>query len=184
MTMKQRHQWSIAATLLAIGLAPAAPAAAQVSVEGRVGGAVGNHVPAAAGLETLPGLSLTGLVEYAPVSSASIYAGYSRASFGCEEGFCTDDEVTITTQGFGAGVRVHHGRLPWLRAGALFYDSAISTSGGDHQNDAILGFEVGAGYDIPVYPRLAIVPGIYFRSQPGDDRTTVVGADVGVRFSF
>jgi hypothetical protein len=171
---------------LALTLWVASAAAAQVSVEGRVGGAVGNHAPAAAGLETHPGLSLAGSIEYTPVPYGSLYASFSRASFGCEEGFCDGAGATITAQGFGAGVRAHPwaAPLPWFRAGALLYGSTVSTSSGDESTGMSPGLELGVGTVIPFAGRFGVLPGIYLRSQAGAERTTLLGAEIGFRMSF
>lgn len=170
----------------ALAMVVVAPVSGQVAVEVRVGGAVGNHAPAAAGLEMHPGLSLAGSLEYTPRPYGSVYATFSRASFGCEEGFCDGAPATITTQGFGAGVRAHPwpAPLPWFRAGALFYGSTVSTSSGEESTGFAPGVELGAGTTIPFAGRFGLLPGIYLRSQPGAERTTLVGAEVGLRVSF
>jgi hypothetical protein len=156
------------------------PAEAQLSAELRAGAAIGNHVPAAAGLQAKPGLALAGSVEYMAVPLASVYASYVRAAFGCDDGFCTDRDVTVVTRGVGAGVRLHRERLPWLRAGVLIYDAKVDADDRSGSVDAKLGFEVGAGWSVELRDGVSLLPGLFFRSQSSDQRTTVLGADLGV----
>lgn len=170
------------AALLALALATPAPA--QVALEARAGAAVGNHVPAHAGLETAPGLSLAGTVEYRPARAASIYVSYARAEFGCAEGLCAGRDVTIRTRGYGAGVRLHTPGLPWLRGGAVLYETEVATSTGVEAMEARPGFEVGAGVTLPIRGRVRLLPGLFLRTQPGEERTTLVGAEVGVQFAW
>lgn len=162
----------------------ATPAAAQFAIEVRGGAAVGNHVPAAAGLEAIPGPSYAVQAEYQGWPIASIYASVSRSSFGCEEGFCTDNTATVTTMGYGAGVRIHSARLPWVRAGAILYDASVDAENGSKAVNAAPGYEMAAGFTIPLGPAVRILPGAFFRSQPGDERTTVIGAEIGLQVSF
>lgn len=162
----------------------ATPAAAQFAIEARGGAAVGNHVPAAAGLESIPGPSYAVQAEYQGWRNASIYVAVSRSSFGCEEGFCTDNTATVTTMGYGAGVRIHPARLPWVRAGAIMYDASVDAENGSEAVDASPGYEMGAGFTIPLGEAVRILPGAFIRSQPGDERTTVVGAEIGLQVSF
>jgi hypothetical protein len=175
----------------ALVLALATPAAAQLSVEIRGGGAIGNHAPAAAGLETVAGLALSAAVEMSPVRFASLYAGYTRASFGCEEGFCTGRDVTFTSSGFGAGARLHLPRLPWVRAGVLYHALDTRADGGEHTADPGLGYELGAGATVPLSPRIRLLPGLVYRRHGtttdgvGDtDTTSLLSAEVGLQIAF
>lgn len=173
--------------VLVMGLAAgtaAAPAGAQVALEARAGAAVGNHAPAAAGLEKIPGPAFTALVDYTVGPWGGLYASFARASFGCEDGFCAGDDVTITTQGFGAGVRLHLPLASWLRLGGLFHETRVDTESEDERTGPAAGYEIGAGFAVSVIPRIQFLPGVFYRSQLGDDRTTVIGADLGVRFAF
>lgn len=167
-----------------LALALAAPAHAQIAIEARAGGAVGNHAPALAGLETDPGLSLSAALEYRPLSFASLYATFSRASFGCGEGLCAGREVSMATQGFGGGVRLHPARLPWVRVGALLYGTDTHADGETGSVSPSLGYEVGGGFTLPFSDHFRMLPGLYLRSQSGEERSTLLGADVGFQVSF
>src|SRR5680860_806441 len=160
------------------------PAAAQFSVELRGGATIGNHLPAAAGLETIPGPSLAAAAEYMASSFVSAYAAFSRSSFGCEGGFCTADKATVTTTGYGAGIRVHAARFPWVRAGGIMYDASVEMDGETGTVDSAFGYELATGFTVPVTRALRILPGLFFRTQPGDERTTLVGAEIGLQVSF
>jgi hypothetical protein len=162
-------------------LAAASPAHGQVAVELRGGGAIGNHVPAAAGLGTQPGPSISGALEYGVRPDLSVYGTYTRASFGCEDGFCAGRDVTMTSSGVGAGVRFHPGKLPWVRAGLLLAGTNVDTSTGSSSVDPSLGFELGGGISVPAADRVEIVSGLAMRSGAGDERTTVLNFEVGVR---
>jgi hypothetical protein len=157
---------------------------AQVSVEVRAGASVGNHVPAYSGFDGAPGLSLAGTVEFRSTALLSPYGTVLRAEFGCDEGFCTNREIRMRAQGFGAGVRLHPKRLPWLRAGVLHYGTTVESDDGSTSAAASLGYEVGAGFSIPLRRRVRLLPGAYVRTQSGEERTTMAGAEVGLQISF
>lgn len=165
--------------LLGLGLA-AGDAAAQLAVEVRGGAVIGNHLPAAAGMDAIPGPAFGAGLEWRAHPLASVYAAFSRAQFGCEDGFCSGRNVRFSTSGVGAGVRLHPGRLPWLRLGATLYGTEADADGAADRTDAALGFEAGTGLSVPLGRRFRLLPGVYLRSQPGDSRTTLVGVDLGL----
>jgi hypothetical protein len=168
----------------ALALAPTAPLPAQVAVEARAGASSGNHVPAYSGLGLHPGASLSALLEARVLPRASLYATFVRAGFDCTDGLCAGREIGVVTRGFGAGVTVRAGRLPWARAGLLRYSATVRGEGEAQEVDPALGFELAGGVGLPIGPRLRVLPGLYFRSQSGDQRTTVVGLDVGLQAVF
>jgi hypothetical protein len=171
--------------LLAIG-ASALPAGAQLALEVRGGGVVGNHAPAAAGLETVVGPAWAVALEQRVLPLASLYFGYSRSSFGCEQGFCTGREVTFTSQGLAAGARLHPRGLPWLRAGALYHGVDTRAEGASESRDAGPGFELATGFVIPLPGSASLLPGLAYRrhSSRGDDSsrpTSLLGAELALR---
>ena len=115
---------------------------------------------------------------------ASLYGTFVRAAFACTEGLCAGREVSVVTQGFGAGVMVRPGRLPWVRAALLRYAATVRSEGVASEVEPAFGFELAGGVVLPLTRRMGVLPGLYFRSQAGDHRTTVVGLDVGVRAAF
>lgn len=94
------------------------------------------------------------------------------------------DDVTMTAQGFGGGVRLHRARLPWIRAGAVFYGTAVRSGTGNERTSGSLGLELGSGFTLPLGMGVSLLPGAFYRTQAGADRTTLVGVDVGVRLNF
>lgn len=170
--------------VLALLLAIAGPAWGQLSLELRGGGAIGNHEEAAAGLETVPGPVLGIGLEYGLLPMISAYAGYTRASFGCEEGFCAGADVTFTSSGGSAGIRLDPPLLPWVRAGLIYHTLSTDATGFDDTSDPVTGYEAAVGFTMPLAPRVQALPAVVYRRHPigdGSDDTTLVSAELGVR---
>lgn len=158
-----------------------APAAGQLWLEGRAGAAVGNHRPAAAGLQTHPGLALSASAEYAFAPRLAAYAGYTRASFECRDGFCSGDPVTVTSHGLSAGLVVTPFGEIRVRGGLI--RNAVDIGGADAEPG--FGFELGAGRAIDLPGRLELRPEIVLRRHGGttggiEDATAVLTASVGI----
>jgi hypothetical protein len=175
-----------AATLLA------RPTAAQLSVEVRGGAGAGAYEATRAGFQNVPQAAFAANVAYAPSRALAVYAGYSRAAFGCEEGFCQELDPTFTTSGVSGGLRFQLAGF-WGRLGVARHQLAISSprSGApyDDRSDAALGAELGLGYGWRLGPRLSLTPGIgYLRYRApvdgAEDGVAVLTADVGLRLSF
>ncbi len=166
-------------------LSAAAPAGAQVSLELRGGAAIGNHAPALAGLEVLPGPSYSAQIDLSLPGPASIYAAYTYGSFDCEEGFCEGQTVRITSSGFGAGVRIGFIGPLWARAGFLYHGTTVDAESGVFPVDPAPGYDLGAGIEIPAIAGFQLIAGAGYRSHPGDDsRTTVLTGEVGLRYTI
>jgi len=166
----------------ALLLGSAGSLSAQLSVELRGGAAIGNHAPAAAGLETIPGPSASASLDIHVRSGVHAYAGYTYASFGCEDGFCTGQTVTLTSSGFGGGVRFQPGRLVWVRLGLLYHGTEVESEAGVSEVDPSLGYDLGAGLAIPLYSGVELVGGVAYRSHTeSESRTSVVVGEVGLR---
>lgn len=165
----------------------AAPARAQLpglALEVRGGASAGNHGGAASEFEVLPGAAWGAWVSYAPVERLSVYAGYGRASFGCETGFCGEGGVTFTSRGVDAGLRVSLPVLPaagpWVSAGIVHRTLEADAGAGD--DGAGWGFSAGGGLELPLGRRLSVTPGVrYVRHGAGDDDAAMVVGDVGLR---
>lgn len=142
-----------------------AQTARRLSLEGRVGVTfpTGDLSDAGAG----SGLALGADIMYTFTPVLTGYAGISRDAFSCDEdeGPCDDD---FTSGGFQAGLKfllARDGRaLPWVRAGLLGH--SLDSDGLD--SDLGLGFEAGAGVDLDVSPRFAVVPALHYRSYSPD----------------
>jgi opacity protein-like surface antigen len=171
---------------LAAAAAMAVPAAAQrgIAVEVRGGAAAGNFAEAATDFEVVPAPSFGATVSYAATRRVAVYAGYSRSSFGCESGFCAGNEVTFTSQGFDAGVRLSFpvAAGPWARLGVVSH--SLDADGGTADGEAAsgVGFELGGGVELPLGRRLSVTPGVrYVRyGAANEDGVAMLVGDVGL----
>lgn len=171
---------------LAAAAAMAVPAAAQrgIAVEVRGGAAAGNYAEAASDFEIAPQPSFGATVSYAATQLVSVYAGYSRSSFGCETGFCTGRDMTFTSQGIDAGVRLSLPVIasPWVRAGVVSH--SLDAEGGTEDGEAAsgFGFEAGGGVEMRLGRRLSVTPGVrYVRyGSAGEDGVAMLVGDVGL----
>jgi hypothetical protein len=175
--------------LLALpALLAARPAAAQLTIEARGGFSIGNDEAAASRLEPRPRPAVSLVVEYPATRLLSAYAGFSRAAFGCEEGFCTDRDVSFASSGVDAGVRLHLPRLPWLRAGVLYHSLTTTTHAGPAPGESSsgkgFGYELGAGFTIPVVRGVRLLPGLAYRTHSAEsgDHVSIAAAELGVAF--
>jgi hypothetical protein len=163
-------------------IALAAPAEAQFAIELRGGQAIGNHAPARAGLEGPPGLSVSGLAEYAFRDDLAIYGTYTYGEFRCESGFCTGVETIVSSIGGGGGVRVTPYGPLWVRAGLLFTQAFVETARGTFGSDIHPGYELGVGVDVPLAWRFQLTGGAGYRSQfDASERTSLLNAEAGLR---
>jgi len=192
--MKRRHTMKVGliqALILGAALAHA-PAAGQMQVEAGGGLTVGNHSASFAGMDVVPAVSVDVVVQRQMLSSIAVYGGFSRTSFGCEEGFCKDQDPAITIVG-------NHGVLgvewspsgmeqsparPWLRAGAMFGSTRAGTLGDDPEPGIgihmAVGLSVGSG-------QFLFVPGFSYKrmaATQGDDKghATAVSVDLGFAY--
>lgn len=178
---------SIRRVLLVLSALPAlaagpAGAAAQAAVEVRGGAAIGNHTPAAAGLETVPGPSFGIAAHLGLTPWLDGYATYGRSDFGCEEGFCVDRGVTVATTAIGGGARIYPVPLLWVQGGVVRFGATIRSDTGEDEDPPHLGYEAGAGLRIPLGARLAFVPGFVYRAGfEAAGRTAVLVGEVGLR---
>jgi hypothetical protein len=171
------------ALLASLALAAGSPAAAQFAVEARVGGMVGTYQPAASGRSSAPGPTLSGGAEFTPHRFVSAYAALSLGSFGCENGFCADQDVTIHSRALAAGARLHLPRAPWLRAGLISQALRIDANGQTERFGAEIGYELGGGATIP-FGRLRILPGVAYRAAGDADRTSTLSGEVALQVRF
>ena len=104
------------------------PAAGQTHAEFRGGLTVGNHTATAAGLDFAPALSYEALVVQRITPRLSVYGGYVRTAFGCEEGFCLDRDLTVTGNHGVLGGEAGIGGA-WVRLGVLFGVTEVGTEG-------------------------------------------------------
>lgn len=172
--------------LLAVALLALPPSAAaqQVKVELRAGAAVGNFSETDANLDLLPRPTYAAAVELWPTETLAAYASFNRSSFGCEEGFCTDRDVSLTSQGVVIGGRWAPG-LAWVRAGLAVQSLDVRATGASESSEPGLGFELGAGVEFPVGDLFRLRPGVtYLRhgasTDLGDGHAALLALEVGV----
>lgn len=173
------------AAALSLLAGEAGEAAAQaVTVELMGGGAVGNYTDTDAGLDLVPGPAFGVLLEVEPAPSLAAYAGFTRSSFGCEEGFCSGRDVRMTSQGVVLGARWSPG-LPWVRAGLALQGLTVRGEGADERFDPGLGFELAGGLEFPIWERFHVRPGITWlrhdaSTDLGTGHVSLLALQVGV----
>ncbi len=167
----------------AIGVSSVGAAEAQLAVEVRGGAAMGNYGPAAAGVDRLPGPSVSAYADYTVLPWLAAYANYTYGTFRCQNGFCYGDRVTVASSGFGAGARVSAFGPFWTRAGFLYHGSRVRTRTGSYPVEFAPGYEITSGVSYPVGPRFDVVTSVGYRSHFNTtDRTSVLTAEAGLRF--
>lgn len=184
---------AIRVLILAVALAHA-PAAAQMQVEARGGLTVGNHTAHHSGLDIVPGVSVDVVIRRQILRSLAVYGGYFRTSFGCEESFCLDKDITVVGNhgALGAewsppGMEERPAR-PWVRAGIMFgsteaLDAKVPL---DVPADPGIGFHMAAGLSVGS-GRFRFLPGVSYRrlaATQGDDEATAVAVAVDVGFAY
>lgn len=179
--------------VLILGAALAhAPAAGQMQVEARGGLTVGSHSLSGAALEIVPAVSLDVIVRRQVLQSIAVYGGFIRTSFGCEEGFCVDQDPSITVVG-------NHGVLgaewsppgmtesavqPWVRAGLMFGSTRAGTLGNDP--DPGIGIHGAAGLSVGS-GQFRFLPGVSYRwmsANQGADKGNAVAIAVDLGFAY
>lgn len=136
----------------------------RIAVEVRGGMSVGNHSESAAKLDVVPKPSFDAVLKVEVIPTVSVFGGFYRTTFGCEEGFCTDRDITIVGNhgAFGAqwvpdlGVALG----PWLRAGLLVGTTRAGTLGADPETG--FGYDIAAGLRLG-FGRVSALPGVSYR---------------------
>jgi len=157
-------------------------AAGQTHAELRGGLTVGNHTATAAGLDFAPALSFEALVVRRITPRLSVYGGYVRTAFGCEEGFCLDRDLDVTGNHGVLGGEAAMGGA-WVRLGVLFGVTEVGTEG--EPADPGPGIHAGAGYTFGS-GRLGFIPGLSYRWLPAStssssEHAVAVALELGVR---
>lgn len=174
--MVQKTFVGLAALVLA---ASPCQAAAQVSIEGRVGASLPvGELADDPGLDQSLGIGIALDVMYQATPNVSLYAGGSRQSFNCDD--CSAD---VTTSGLEAGVKyLFPGGGPttvWIRGGALLHRASVDGA----SQDWGLGVDTGLGIDIAVRRSLSLVPAVRLDSYgSGPLSLTYVTFDLGINF--
>ena len=157
------------------------PTAGQTHAELRGGPTVGSHTATAAGLDFAPALSYEVLVLRQITPLISVYGGYVRTAFGCEEGFCLDRDLTVTGNHGVLGAEARK-EWAWLRLGLLLGVTEVGTEG--ESPDLGPGIHAGAGVTFGS-GRMSFRPGLSYRwlgakTPSSSDHAVAVGVDLGV----
>lgn len=170
----------VAAPLFVLG---ARPLSGQLHLEVRGGAGVGAHSETQANLDLVPRPTYEALVLWALRPRVSLYGGFVRTSFGCEEGFCLGRDLTVAGHHGVVGVEVSRGML-WARMGGLYGVTRVGSEGeapGPAPGVEVrLGASLGSG-------RLRFLPGVSLRRLGAADQgghATALTADIGVRFAL
>jgi hypothetical protein len=157
------------------------PASGQTYVELRGGFTAGSHSATASGFDFAPGPAFQALVIHQIKPRISLFGGYARTTFGCEEGFCLDRDLTVSGSHAVVGAEGSTG-WAWLRLGVLVGSIEVGTEG--ESPDTGPGFQVGAGVS-GNWGRLSLRPGLSYRwmsanTPSSSDHAVALGADLGI----
>lgn len=176
----------------ALAHAPAAAQTGQMQAEVRGGLTVGTHSLSGAGLELTPAVSFDVVVRRQVLSSVAVYGGFFRTSFGCEEGFCYEQDPSITIVGTHGVLGLEWGPAgmedspakPWVRAGVMYGSTKAGTVGDDPEPGigihGAAGLSVGSG-------NFLFMPGLSYRrmaATQGDDKGHAVALAVDLGFAY
>ena len=173
--------------LAAAQLADDSSAVSRLFLEVRGGVAVGGVTASGAGFENEPGPAFFAGASYDLTQSVSVHAGYARAVFGCAHGFCTSNETSFTSSGVELGARLVWNRI-WAQ-GAVLRRATSAEWGSGRRGDAesSFGWELGAGFGLPLGSRFRMTPGVRYgayraRFEGGeqDDAVGYFAIDLGL----
>jgi hypothetical protein len=157
-----------------------AAAQTQISLEPRVGVTFPTGDLSDEGAEA--GLALGAEVLFNLQRNVTAYVGLQRHGFACDSG-CDLGRAPRST-GFGAGIKYIFpspaDALVWARGGVLAHTLATDDSSGDRN----LGFEMAAGIDMPVAPRLHLTPHIGLLSHDAGVGFTARWINFGIGFHY
>lgn len=162
-------------------------ASAQMQAEVRGGLTIGNHSGSAAALDIDPSISFDVVVRRQVHSSFAVFGGYYRTAFGCNEGYCKDQDPAITIVGNHGVLGVEWGSGgPWLRTGLMLG----TTGAGDRGDPPTMGIGIHAAGGLTVGSgRFRFLPGLSYRrmaatSESDDDHATALSLDIGFAFQL
>ena len=149
------------------------------------------------------GFGFEGTVSYRFLSSVAVYAGWDWHRFTTESGSPSfiGEDVDVEETGYVLGLRYEHALgdasspAVMLRGGVTLNHIELEDDAGELQSDSGhgLGYEVGAGFSIPIGERVRLVPSGRYRALDRDltagDVTRPVTlayatAELGIHWSF
>jgi hypothetical protein len=154
----------------------------QIAGEGRAGVTFPTGDLSSQGAEA--GLSLGAEAQFTFQRNVTAYVGLNRHAFSCDSD--CDLGPNPRSSGLNAGLKYIFPSPPdaliWGRAGLLA--NRLSTD--DSSRDRNLGFEAGAGIDMPVAQSLYLVPHLGFMTHDAGDgfRANWVTLGLGVHYHF
>jgi hypothetical protein len=172
----------VAASVALFGVPHLAHAQVQVSGEGRVGVTFPTGDLSSEGAEA--GLGLGAEMLFSFQRNLSAYVGIHRHGFSCD----SDCDVgrNPRSTGVGAGLKFvlpsPRDALVWARGGIVA--NRLSTN--DDAGPRNVGFELGTGVDMPIAPRLYLVPNLGFISHDagGGATASFLTFGVGIHYHF
>jgi hypothetical protein len=167
--------------LAAFAVAPTAEAQAQMlSAEGRVGVTFPTGDLSDAGAES--GLGIGGELMLTFQPNLTAYVGLNRHAFSCDSDCDLGSNPRST--GLGAGLKyIFHApgdAYAWGRGGIVAHQYADDDGSGSRNID----FELGAGIDMPVAPRIHLVPHMGFISHDAGSGVTASYLNFGVGLHY
>lgn len=158
-------------------------ASQPMQVEFRAGLTVGSHSGSAAALDIDPSLSFDLAVRRQMWPRIALFAGYYRTSFGCEEGYCADQDIGVTGNHAAVGAEWGSGG-PWLRLGLM---AGVASAGTDGDASSFGVGVLGAGGLRIGSGRLQFMPGISYRWMSANtasesDQAVALALDVGLAY--
>lgn len=181
-----RRNMLVAATAASLAAWSSAGAQDRWSMEIDGGAAIPTSTLAGAELKTGFGLGANLRVRLQPHLSA--YAGWEYHAFRTDDTMFGQREIDVDDTGYSFGLRFEHPVFPrsaaWVRVGGLANHIELENEAGDIISDSGhgLGYELGAGLSFPLGTRLAVTPGVRFRSLSRD--LEVGGASESSRLSY
>ena len=162
-------------------------ASAQMQAEVRGGLTIGSHSNSAARLDIAPSISLDVVVRQQIHPRFAVFGGFFRTAFGCNEGYCKDQDPGITFVGNHGALGVEWGSGgPWLRTGLM-----LGTTGAGSQGDPPtigIGFHAAGGLTVGS-GSFRFLPGLSWRrmqmkSESDNDHVVALSLDVGFAYQL
>ena len=181
----------LVASLLAVPAARAQSPTSRWSLELTAGGALPTSTLGGSNLAT--GFGVGANVRFRLQNHLATYAGWEYHHFSSDQLQATQT-LDVEETGYTVGLRFEHPfrgevltpRTPayWLRGGALYDHLEVENDDGDLIGDTGhgLGWEVGAGVTLPLGDRVALTPGLRYRTLRRD--LPVAGTTRAVTLSY
>lgn len=171
--MRYSTSRTVAAAALPLFLLAGRPALAQSrwSLEASGDAAFPTRSLVGADLKTGAGFGANARYRFMPHLAA--YAGWEWHMQQTEQ-LVVGETLDLNDTGYTFGLRFEHPLVArtagWLRAGGLANHIEIENANGDIIQDTGhgLGWEAGAGLTVPIGPRLALTPGLRYRTLSRD----------------